>query len=89
MEELRKRTEYKFRACVLGHIQRGGSPVARDRINASRIGADSVNAAKEGETGVMVGLIHGKRALTPFEETWTTPKPPDASLLEMNRVLSI
>ncbi len=58
----------KFRVCVLGHIQRGGSPTARDRILASRLGAEAVRLLSEGRGDVIVGEIAGRLATTPISE---------------------
>jgi 6-phosphofructokinase 1 len=77
------------RACVLGHIQRGGSPSYADRVLASRMGHAAVNALTEGNTQVMVGVVNGALAYTPFDKVikGTTPIAPD--LIEMIRVLSV
>lgn len=53
------------RVTVLGHIQRGGSPTAKDRILASRLGAAAVEALVGGASGVMVGEVEGEVDLTP------------------------
>ncbi|MDR1478808.1 MAG: ATP-dependent 6-phosphofructokinase [Planctomycetaceae bacterium] len=59
---------FDSRAVVLGHILRGGSPVASDRILASELGNFAVSALVQGETGKMAGRINGELTLTPFEE---------------------
>lgn len=76
------------RSCVLGHIQRGGSPTYADRVLASRMGHAAVNALIAGNTQVMVGIINNEVAFTPFEKVikGTTPISPD--LIEMIRVLA-
>ncbi len=53
---LNKDGTYETRAAVLGHIQRGGTPTAFDRILASRLGDYAVELLKEGKTGVCVGV---------------------------------
>jgi ATP-dependent phosphofructokinase / diphosphate-dependent phosphofructokinase len=55
-DEIAKRTGAESRAVVLGHIQRGGTPTAYDRVLASRFGVQAVDAVHEGESGVMVAL---------------------------------
>jgi 6-phosphofructokinase 1 len=55
------------RVCILGHLQRGGTPTARDRILASRLGAAAVDALVDGG-GVMVGEQCGQLARTPLRE---------------------
>ena len=59
---------FESRVVVLGHTQRGGSPVPADRILASELGCFAVESLHRGETGKMAGLINGKPALTPLEE---------------------
>lgn len=58
----------KFRVCVLGHIQRGGSPTARDRILASRLGAFAVDLLARGEGNVIVGEKANQLAVTPLSQ---------------------
>ena len=78
----------EYRVCVLGHIQRGGSPTARDRVLASKLGSAAVNALLAGHRNVMVGEVKGEIVLTPLEETWTKVKPVDRSLLELVDILA-
>lgn len=78
----------EYRVCVLGHIQRGGSPTARDRVLASKLGSAAVNALLNGNKNVMVGEIKGELVLTPLEEAWTKVKPVDYSLLELTDILA-
>lgn len=78
----------EYRVISLGHVQRGGSPTANDRILASQLGIGAVNGLLEGKTGVMVGRIGANLVYTPIEESWTKFKNLDASMLEMHRVLT-
>lgn len=59
---------FDSRVVVLGHVQRGGSPTATDRVLASDLGCAAINALHEGHTGKMVGMINGVPALTDFED---------------------
>ncbi|MDR2643519.1 MAG: 6-phosphofructokinase [Planctomycetaceae bacterium] len=59
---------FDSRTVVLGHILRGGSPTAFDRILASELGNFAVSELIKGETGKMAGRISGEFALTPFDE---------------------
>lgn len=59
---------FEVRTTILGHIQRGGSPSAYDRILATRLGAAAALALHEGASGVMIGLVGGKITQTPLEE---------------------
>jgi 6-phosphofructokinase 1 len=55
-EEIEKRTGKEARAAVLGHIQRGGTPTAFDRVLATRFGVHAIRAVAEGAFGTMVAL---------------------------------
>lgn len=65
-EQLKKLSRNEYRVCILGHIQRGGSPTAADRCLATRLGAYAVKAVLDGESGKMAGEVGGRCALTPF-----------------------
>ena len=80
---------YDTRVSVLGHLQRGGSPSARDRIFASRSGIAAVDALLAGESGKMVGSLHGQITLTPFEKAIGMRKDIDSDLLRGMAILSI
>jgi 6-phosphofructokinase 1 len=87
-EKIKDAAGYDYRVCVLGHIQRGGSPSARDRLLASKLGVASVEALLEGQTCVMVGEINGKVAFTPLRDTWTKRKAIDKDMWRLAAVLS-
>jgi len=55
-EEIAQRTGQESRAVVLGHVQRGGTPTAYDRVLATRFGLHAVDAVHEGDFGIMVAL---------------------------------
>ena len=88
-QQVWERLGLEYRICVLGYVQRGGSPTARDRILASKLGAAAVDALVSGKSGYMVGELKGEIALTPLEETWTRRKELDSSLLGLIKVLAI
>jgi 6-phosphofructokinase 1 len=67
-EEIRKRIDLEVRCTVLGHIQRGGSPTAFDRILGTRFGSHAVQAAAEGKFGNMVCLNTPDISLVPLKE---------------------
>lgn len=77
-----------LRVCVLGHIQRGGAPSARDRVLASRLGAAAVDALLEGHTTVMVGVVNGDIKLTPLRQVCDRKKQIDYDLVNLSAVLS-
>lgn len=81
--------ELDVRTCILGHIQRGGSPTCADRILASRLGYAAVEALRNDQTQVMAGIVHGKVVYTPFENTTKQHIPISSDLLDMIRVLSV
>jgi len=66
--EIEERTGYESRATVLGHIQRGGTPTAFDRVLATRLGLAAVDAAHEGRWGVMAALRGTRIELVPLSE---------------------
>jgi len=76
------------RATILGHVQRGGNPTARDRILASELGAAAVDALLAGESGKMVGRVRNEIVLTPLRDTWTKKKPIDEHLCELALMLA-
>jgi 6-phosphofructokinase 1 len=55
-EEIERRTGFEARTTVLGHVLRGGSPTAYDRVIATRFGVEAIDAVHEGDFGVMVAL---------------------------------
>ncbi len=83
-ENLRKAgCPFQTRVLTLGHLQRGGSPMAADRILAARLGDFAVRSILDGQTGAMAGLIHGNLVLTPFADTFASHKPVEAPLLQL------
>ena len=87
-QQVWERLKTDYRVCVLGHVQRGGSPTARDRVLASKLGAAAVNALVKGMSGYMVGELKGEIAFTPLRQTWERKKELDNNLLRLVRVLS-
>ncbi len=83
-------SEFKdTRVAVIGHLQRGGSPTAFDRVLASRMGVCAVEALIAGETGKMVGISNQEMVLRPFSDSRTVSNRPDLRLLETARILSV
>jgi 6-phosphofructokinase 1 len=80
---------YDIRVSVLGHLQRGGSPTAIDRVNASRLGHAAVEALIDDQKSVMVGLANGEIVLVPFRRAVKQNKEVDLSLLDLARILSV
>ena len=67
-QEIEKRTGYETRATVLGHIQRGGTPTAFDRVLATRFGLAAIDAAHDGAWGMMTALRSTEIELVPLSE---------------------
>ncbi len=81
--------EYDVRCSILGHLQRGGSPTACDRIFASRVGYAAVEALLEGQRNVLIGVHNDEIVNIPFAKAIKKDKPVDPDLLKVLRVLSI
>jgi len=86
--EHRQRLGFELRATILGHVQRGGTPGAFDRLLATRLGAAAVERLAKGESGVLLGLNRGEITTTPLDDVVANKKPLDLSLFELARVLS-
>lgn len=84
---IQKMTGYETRVIVLGHIQRGGSPNAIDRILASRLGSSAVTALIEGETDKMAGIVANRLVLTSFSQACKKKIETDEKLYELLKVL--
>ncbi len=81
-DELERRTNLESRVTILGHVQRGGTPSAGDRLLATRLGAACAHAIEQGEFGVMIAAkgeearsvplskVVGKRKTVPLDHAW-------------------
>ena len=81
--------DYDIRVSVLGHLQRGGSPSAIDRVNASRLGHAAVEALIDDQKSVMVGILNGEVTLVPFRRAVKLHKDVNHSIVELARILSV
>lgn len=81
--------QYDVRVTILGHLQRGGSPTAHDRILASRLGAASIEALLEGQRNVMIGIHNDNIVYVPFSKAIKNDKPIDRDLVNVLKELSI
>ena len=77
------------RLTVLGHVQRGGSPTAFDRILATQMAAEAVKALIAGQSGVMVGVNMSKPLTTPLEEIFKLERVTDEYLLELEELVAL
>lgn len=81
--------EYDARVTILGHLQRGGSPTAADRILASRMGTQAITALMEGQRNVMIGIKNGELVYVPFSKATHHSSTIDRSDIEIVKILSI
>lgn len=81
--------EYDIRVTILGHIQRGGSPTAFDRVTASNMGVAAVEALLDDQKSIMVGVMNNEIVHVPFNKTIKNSKKVKQSLLEITKILSI
>lgn len=81
--------QYDVRVVVLGHIQRGGTPSATDRILASRMGAAAIEALLDDQRNLMVGVQNDEIVYVPFSRAIKDDKPINKRLLQVLRTLSI
>lgn len=81
--------DYDVRVSILGHLQRGGRPTARDRILASRTGVGAIEAILQGQRNVMVGVRNNEVVYVPFSDAIRTDKPLDMKLIKVLDELSI
>jgi 6-phosphofructokinase 1 len=86
--KLQSLTGIESRVTVLGHIQRGGSPTAADRLLATKLGAFAVESLLAGKTGVMAGERGGQLVLVPLADTVSNKKPVDEYLLKVARMMA-
>ncbi len=81
--------QYDVRVTILGHLQRGGTPSAFDRILASRLGYASIEALKEGQRNIMVGIHDDEIVYIPIDRAIKKDKPINHDLINVLAVLSI
>ena len=80
---------YDVRVSILGHLQRGGSPTAYDRILASRMGAAAIDALLEDQRNVRIGIQNDEIVYVPFSKAIKNDKPVKRTLVDTLRRLSI
>lgn len=81
--------EYDVRVTILGHIQRGGSPSAYDRILASRMGVAAIDALMDEQRSIMIGIVNDVIVHIPFTKAIKDDKPVNENLLGVIQILSI
>jgi ATP-dependent phosphofructokinase / diphosphate-dependent phosphofructokinase len=85
-KEIESRTGYETRMTILGHTQRGGTPLAYDRVLGTRFGVAAVDAASERDFGKMVALRSTNIVRVPLDEALAEPKLLDTELWETAEV---
>lgn len=89
-ERVRKEyPQYDVRVTILGHLQRGGTPSAFDRILASRLGVAVIEALKEEQRNIMIGINNNEIVYVPFNKAIKRDKPIDKELINVLNELSI
>ncbi|OGP77048.1 MAG: 6-phosphofructokinase [Deltaproteobacteria bacterium RBG_16_49_23] len=83
-----ERLGFELRSTILGHLQRGGTPTAFDRLLATRLGTAATERLSRGEYGVLAGHLKGEVAITPLDVVASTKKPLDLRILEWARILA-
>jgi 6-phosphofructokinase 1 len=84
--EIEDRTGFESRMTILGHVQRGGTPLAYDRVLGTRFGAAAVDAVTAGDFGKMAALRGTRIELVPLDEALAEPKLLDPELFETAEV---
>jgi 6-phosphofructokinase 1 len=88
-DKIKQATDLETRVTVLGHIQRGGSPTAADRVLASRLGAKAVDLLLEGKAGRMVGIQNNKLVDYDITEILSYKHGIDEGMYQLSKELSI
>ena len=81
--------EFDARVTILGHLQRGGSPTAKDRILASKMGVTAIEALSEGQRNVMIGIKNGDYVYVPFKRAIAHSQQMDLKDVDLVRILSM
>ncbi len=87
-EEVSSELDIEAKVCVLGHTQRGGSPTARDRILAAKLGVSAVHALYNGVSGMMAGEIRNEVVFTPLYEIIGRKNRVNDGITSLMRLLS-
>ncbi len=84
--EVEGRTGFETRVTILGHVQRGGTPTAYDRVLATRFGVEAIDAVHEGDFGIMVALRGPDILRVPIEEAVKELKTVDRRIYDVASV---
>lgn len=86
-KDQRERLGFELRVTILGHVQRGGTPSAFDRLLGTWLGAAATDYIARGEYGILVGLLKDEVAATPLADVVSKKKPLDPQMIELAGVL--
>ena len=81
--------QFDMRVSILGHMQRGGSPTCMERVNASIMGYNAVEALLQGKQGIMIGIVNKQVTYTPFENAIKHNQSLNPAMLKMMEILSL
>lgn len=84
-----KFNHYDTKVTIIGHLQRGGSPTAADRVLASRLGFAAVEGLLNGKSNIMVGLVNNKIKYTSFKEAISKEKKIGEDMIRLAEILSV
>ena len=87
--KIKDKIEHEIKVSVIGHLQRGGSPSAFDRLLASRLGYNAIEGLLDGKKGVMVGIRDNKIDFTSLNEAISKENIPSDSLIKMAEILAL
>ncbi len=88
LDARKEETGFGVHLSILGHIQRGGPPMAYDRLLSTRLGAAAVDQLQQGVSGVMVGLEDGRIVGSPFADVIECVRGTEESYYELARIMS-
>ena len=89
-EKVKKEIKQKdIKVSILGHIQRGGTPTAQDRILASQLGLAALEGLMNGQKNVMAGIVNNEIVYTPFADCIGKTKDLNENLIRMVKILSV
>jgi 6-phosphofructokinase 1 len=87
-KEIEERTGFETRVTVLGHVQRGGSPTAHDRVLATLFGVRAHDLVREGKFGMMAAIVNGRIGEATLEESVKELKTVDMDLFDVAAIFS-
>ncbi|MGS2721248.1 ATP-dependent 6-phosphofructokinase [Paraglaciecola aestuariivivens] len=86
-KDITEKTQIECRPVILGHVQRGGSPVSQDRILATKLGAYALEQALAGQSNIMVGILNNQLVSHNIEISWQQQKALDPYLIKIQQRL--